>query len=153
MPKSLQEKWSELNKLGIAEYSKFGFDLYDAELWASSDKVDALNKQNVYGLSLKYKRNIKQEQLLKATAKQWRRLQLDATLSKSWLAQLESIWPDIKKGHTLSFVIDTQNNSLFYLGDRYLGEINDHRFGFAFLDIWLHEQSQFKKQRQQLLGS
>ena len=73
-------------------------------------------------------------------------------MTNTWLAQLEAIWPDIQKGHTLSFVKDTQTSSLFYLNDRYLGQINDANFSTAFLDIWLGPNSQFPKQRQQLLG-
>lgn len=152
MPSSIQQTWQNLNKVGTAKYSKYGFKLYKAELWSSASLEKGLSEEQTYGLSLKYKRNIKQPTLLKHTNKQWLRLNTPASVADTWIDKLEGIWPNIKKGDILSCIVEPQNKTTFFLNNKPIGEITDTRFGLAFLNIWLNEKSAFKKQRKQLLG-
>lgn len=153
VPERIFEQQPDLKPLGSARYSKFGFKLYDAELWASNTKTTPESLNGDYALSLIYKRDIEKSRLIKATDKEWRRLGVSDSQRTAWIATLESIWPDVQKGSVLTSHIVANNKTVFYLGDTKLGEVNDSNFGSAFLDIWLSEKSQFKKQRNLLLGA
>lgn len=153
IPERLLVDQPELQKVGDARYSKFGFKLYDAELWATSDRVFELDAQQSYALSLRYLRNITKDKLVSATAKEWQRLApVSDEQIASWTESIDAIWPDVQTGSVLTCIVFPNNRTEFYYDDQKIGEIADARFGLAFLNIWLDEASQFSKQRQALLG-
>jgi len=107
------------------------------------------------GLALKieYRRNISRNQLVSATRGQWQELRLyDPSASESWLQELTELWPNIRRGDSITLYVEQDMSSSFFHNDKSLGQMGDARFTESFLAIWLAENSTFPKLRNQLIG-
>ncbi len=153
LPGAVKDQWQDFEMLGQTTLKRFGLHIYDASFWMSEDKsTDYLNK-NTCALSITYARNIRAQQLLSSTRKEWERLGFTGKYPiEAWLTILKNIWPDVKKGDQLVIVSTPEGKSTFYNNLKPLGTVEDSEFGAAFLAIWLDENSRFKKNRKELLG-
>ena len=110
------------------------WELYDAQLFTPSGTWCG---GPPYQLSLTYLRQGRTEQLVKRVADAWRRQGLDHPNRVDWLAQLNSIWPDVSAGDNLVFILTATGKSGFWLNEEFLGGVDDLDFGPMFGDIWL----------------
>ena len=110
------------------------WELYDAQLFTPSGTWCG---GPPYQLSLTYLRQGRTEQLVKRVADAWRRQGLDHPNRADWLAQLNSIWPDVSVGDNLVFILTATGRNGFWLNENFLGGVNDQDFGPMFGDIWL----------------
>ena len=110
------------------------WELYDVQLFTPSGTWCG---GPPYQLSLTYLRQGRTEQLVKRVADAWRRQGLDHPNRADWLAQLNSIWPDVSVGDNLVFILTATGMSGFWLNENFLGGVNDQDFGPMFGDIWL----------------
>ena len=110
------------------------WELYDARLFTPSGTWCG---GPPYQLSLTYLRQGRTEQLVKRVADAWRRQGLDHPNRADWLAQLNSIWPDVLVGDNLVFILTATGKSGFWLNEEFLGGVDDLDFGPMFGDIWL----------------
>jgi len=69
------------------------------------------------------------------------------------IRKLLQIWPDIKKGESLTLITNEQGRSIFYHNDKKIGEINEPEFATDFLAIWLDKNTSEPELRKQLLGN
>ncbi|MCO4758750.1 MAG: chalcone isomerase family protein [Oceanospirillaceae bacterium] len=145
---SAQELPQQYKPVGAATLRVLWFDVYAAEL-RSPDGVFSAMKGPLL-LKLTYLRDIKRQKLLDETAAQLE--SVSPELRSRWLSQLEAIWPDIGKGDQLWFYLDAGGKGHFYFNERYIGSINDIRFGTAFLSIWLAEDSSYPDLARKLRG-
>ena len=141
----------KFHQIGETTFSFFFWDLYKSRLLTTSGKypINENNDKLIYEIN--YLRNISKDDLVKRTVEQWRHLELPNQSYQKFIPQLESIWPDITEGDTLSLLI-SQKTSHFYFNQRYIGRIDDPEFGQIFLDIWLAKNTSQPKLRSQLLG-
>lgn len=146
---------SQLEKIGAGEMTYLFWTLYRAELFASewplSVDAEAGNKQ-VKALRIEYYKTIDKQALVEATAEQWQHLGYSPADIAQWVAPLQRIWPNVAPGDRLTLLVNQSGMSQFYLADQLIGQIDDPRFGEAFLAIWLSENTSEPKLRQQLLG-
>ena len=136
---------------GEGTMSWFSIDLYNAKLY-SPPEFSAANIKGPVALQIDYRRAIKAKHLLRATQKEWQRLNINQAAQQQWLEKLQTLWPDLAKGDQLTCFIETNGHSYFYYNQNLLGKIEDTAFGPAFLTIWLSEKTREPKLRQQLLG-
>lgn len=139
-----------LKMVGKGEMSWLFIDLYQATLYSSTGQY----KHNHYpqALNIVYKKDISKEHLISATQKEWQNLSLDDTYHTTWLAQLNEMWPNIKKGDHLLFMVESDGSGYFYHNNQLLGAVNKALFSDAFLSIWLSKNASQPKLRKQLLG-
>ena len=125
------------------------WELYDARLFTPSGTWCG---GPPYQLSLTYLRQGRTEQLVKRVADAWRRQGLDHPNRADWLAQLNSIWPDVLVGDNLVFILTATGKSGFWLNEEFLGGVDDLDFGLMFGDIWLAPDTLGPKNRARLIN-
>lgn len=140
----------QLKMVGKGEMSWLFIDLYNVFFYSQTGKY----QENEYPQALKiiYLRDIDNEHLVTATQKQWQKLKFDVREYQPWLISLKQLWPDIKKGDELLFLVDADGRGIFYHNNKILGGINSNAFSAAFLSIWLSENSSEPALRKQLIG-
>ena len=130
---------------------KYGFfKIYDAELYAP-ERISQLQAPLL--LQLEYPRDIPAERLVKVTFEQMEKQStLIAERAEQWRQQLTDLWPDIKEDDTLSVHYHSDGTSSFYHNHQLLGRVDDIDFSYAFIAIWLAENTNAPDLRAELLG-
>ena len=139
-----------LNKHGQTKLSVLFWDIYRAELYTAAPtyQADAFPQ----ALKLHYLRDIDADELLEHTEDEWQKLGVSAEQYASWLPELQTIWPDIKRGDELTLIVTSDGLGQFYFNNQAIGQLDDPLFGRQFLRIWLDPNSSYPKLRQQLIG-
>jgi hypothetical protein len=132
---------------GSGEMRWLGIALYQATLYVAGDDAS----QAPLALRLQYRRDIPGARLVQASMEEMRRLGADPARLPEWEAQLQRLFPDVKKGDTITGVRIPGLGVRFFHQDRLRGELADAEFGRWFFAIWLHPDSQNPALRSQLL--
>jgi len=135
---------SELILVGDAQFSVLFWDIYYSRLYTSSGKYQGVVPKLLFEIHY-------QRELIDSTIEQWQHLQMPAQAYQAYIPLLTTLWPDIKEGDTLAFVVDQQSSQFYFNGD-YLGLIDEQAFAETFLAIWLSPDTSQPKLRQQLIG-
>jgi hypothetical protein len=138
-------------QVGKARLSVLFFDVYDSTLKTPSGQYNGYREP--VALEIHYLRDIKASALVQQTVKEWKSLGLSPETYESFLQPLETLWPDVKKGDSLTFVVLPDGSNTFYYNGRELGGLDHPQFGQHFLDIWLSPNTTRPELRAQLLGS
>lgn len=146
---------SQMQHAGGGKMKVMFWDVYYADLYVSNKPFAQDNFPQA--LTINYLRDIDKDELLDATQDQWQHLNMDKQLRTRWMQELSSIFPSIKKGDSITLIVDSQRQSRFYLSDkqsqyRPIGSVADTEFGRAFLAIWLDEKTSRPKLRRKLIG-
>lgn len=151
-------QWKSWPTVGKAQLSWFMFDIYESRLKAPAGTYQLADDITPHALALQidYQRNISRDELLNATAEQWKQLGYSSTRYRPWLAALSGLFPDISKGDQLIYVTDGVEGSLWYAernhAPKVVGLVSDETLNDAFLSIWLSPRSQYPELRKQLIG-
>nr|WP_275074599.1 chalcone isomerase family protein [Pseudoalteromonas ostreae] len=135
--------------VGEARFEYLFWDVYQAQLATPSGTYQFGNHPTK--LTLTYLRDFAAKDIIKATNEQWQHLGKKEIINK-YDAQLSALWPDIKKGESLSFITDENGVGTFYFNDKKLGVIEHRGFGDDFLAIWLDVNTSEPQMRKQLIG-
>jgi len=148
-PLSFSEEQTDFKKVGEARMEYLFWDVYDATLYTRSGSY----KQGAHPVkfTLTYLRDFAAKDIVKATKEQWQHLG-KSDLSAKYADKLLALWPDIKKGESLSLQTSPSGEATFYHNDKKLGEITDSQFANQFLAIWLSPNTSEPALRKQLLG-
>jgi hypothetical protein len=138
------------NKVGEARMEYLFWDVYDATLFTPSGTYQS--GKNPLKFKLTYLRDFAAKDIVKATKEQWQHLG-KPQLSSRYADTLLALWPDIKKGESLTLLTNEQGQSIFFHNDNELGKIAEREFATEFLAIWLSENTSEPKLRKQLLGN
>jgi hypothetical protein len=142
-----QDYWQ---RVGSAQLSVLFLDVYESRLYSEDGRYS--EGQRPLRLDIQYKRDISARRLLEQTRKEWRHLGVSSEHIMVWSRKLEALWPDVKKGDLLSFVIDEHGVGRFSYNDAELGALTDPVLTKRFLDIWLSPDTSRPEHRQQLLS-
>ncbi len=137
-------------KVGEAELSVLFWSVYHSSLHSLNGSF--IEKQRPIKLEINYLRDIEAADLISKTAEEWQQQGLNHANQNIWLEQLRIIWPNIKENDTLTFIVDTQNQSHFLFNQQSIGSISDEDFADHFLAIWLSEKTSRPNLRKKLLG-
>lgn len=142
---------AQLNKVGEGEMNYLFWTLYHAQYYRGtvSEQDGNVRKQ---ALKIRYLKSIDSQELVDATIDQWQHLGYSKSDIAKWAAPLNTLWPDVEPGQTLTLVVKPGGESRFYFNDGFIGAINDTSFADAFLSIWLSEKTSEPKLRKKLLG-
>ncbi len=150
-------QWSGWPQTGSAKLTWAFFDVYNSQLRTPSGHY----QPNVWpqALIISYLRDISSQDLVEATAKQWKALGLmDEAHHYQWLDQVQKVWPDVKAGNELTFLADDQGGQFYFRTDQIgtpspIGPRFDRSFRDAFLAIWLSPSTQYPELRKGLIGA
>ncbi len=140
---------SQLKLVGQAQFSVLFWDIYASRLYTPSGQFDGVKPEVLFEIT--YQKDITKKDLIERTVEQWLHLGVKESDYQRFVSQLGTLWPDITKGDKLALQVG-KNNSVFYMNDKYIGQIEDKWFAGLFLDIWLSPQTSQPKLRLQLLG-
>ncbi|MBT0123984.1 chalcone isomerase family protein [Vibrio campbellii] len=151
--------WQQWQTVGEAQLTWFVFDIYKSRLKAPDGQYMVSNdvSPHPFALEINYQRDISKEQLLDVTDEQWQKLGFTQAYRQQWISELNTMFPDIKKGDELTYLTDGTNGQLIYRkagSEPYqtVGYVKDERLNDAFLSIWLSPKTEFPKLRKQLIG-
>ena len=146
---TISTPWQIWPAVGDAKLTWGPWVIYDSELRTPTGRYHHDSKE--LALVIKYRLNIDREELLEATGEQWEHLGIPAGKRQQWLARLSEIWPDVRKGDRLIFVMDNDTGT-FYQDNRKIGVLQDKEMSRAFVLIWLAPNTAYPQLRRQLLG-
>jgi hypothetical protein len=138
----------EAQLVGQGRFSRFGFSVYDARLWAPLGRY---MPNRPFALSLTYLRTIAGERLVQASIDEMQKLQVPMADRTDWRAQLERVLPDVVPGDWITAVYQPGMGATFFHRDRQTGKIQDE-LARHFLAIWLDPRTSEPSLRQALLG-
>jgi hypothetical protein len=151
--------WQQWQTVGEAQLTWFVFDIYKSRLKAPDGQYSVSRdvSPHPFALEINYQRDISKEQLLDVTDEQWQKLGFTEPYRQKWILELDTMFPNIKKGDELTYLTDGKNGQLIYRkagSEPYktVGYVKDERLNDAFLSIWLSPKTEFPKLRKQLIG-
>ena len=134
--------------IGNANYSFLFWNIYDAELYSTSNKFNS----NELAMILKYNRSIEKETLVKETINDIKEQKnISKEQEEKWKSLLESIYIDTKTNKKF-IAIKINNKSIFYYNNKKLHESFDEEFNQLFFNIWLRSDSKNPEFTKTLLG-
>ncbi|MCC2606997.1 chalcone isomerase family protein [Planctobacterium marinum] len=143
--------WPSMQLVGEGKLSVLFWDIYEARLYSANGIYQS--DQFPVALKLTYLRDFSKQQLIEETVKQWQKLGFyDEQKVLAWTAELQQLWPDVKRQQSLTLYIDEAQISYFYFNDEQLGTLSDQQFARAFLAIWLSPNTSAPDVRKQLIG-
>lgn len=123
---------------GHARLRVWGFEVYDAKLWAGNGFDAQRYEQHRFALELNYLRSFKGSAIAERSLDEMRGI---ATISPEqatrWLAAMSTLFPDVQRGDRITGVHVPGSGARFYLNDRLRGELADEDFSRLFFGIWL----------------
>ncbi len=138
----------DVGEVGRGQFSRFGFRVYEARLWAPSGHyVPHLP----YALSLTYQRSIDGARIVQASLDEMAKLGVPIGAHPQWRDQLARVLPDVAPGDTLTGVYQPGEGAVFYHQGKTTGRIDDS-LSRAFFAIWLDPRTSEPSLRRALLG-
>ncbi|WP_062265251.1 chalcone isomerase family protein [Endozoicomonas arenosclerae] len=141
--------WDRWKTVGESQLTWGFWVIYDSELRTPEGIYSP--EQSQLALKITYRRNIDKDDLLQATDDQWKHLGIKENRREIWLSELAGIWPDIRKGDHLLFVLNN-GEGFFYQAGKLLGSSIENEHAKAFVDIWLSDETAYPGLRDQLTG-
>jgi len=131
----------------------WGFEVYDARLWARPGFEMNRFEAQPFALELNYLRNFQGADIARRSVEEMRQTgALDESDAARWLAAMGALFPDVQKGDRITGVHLPGAGARFYLNERLLGEVAEARFSRRFFGIWLSEQTTQPRMRDELLA-
>lgn len=158
VPAAQSADWLAWRKVGDATLTWGPFTVYTSQLRTPDGRYSRENQDQA--LIITYARDIERSELVEATRDQWQAQGILAQepQSEAWLRMLESLWPDVRPGSQLAFVLTDKQGQFWYREPSTqktfipLGPRQSEAFSTRFLAIWLSPRTQYPELRQQLIG-
>ncbi len=134
----LQDLLPQGRLIGGGRLRIFGFQIYDAKLWAEPGfRVDNFATQTL-ALELSYLRGFDNQAVAERSIAEMRRSgPVSAALAEKWTAAMLGVLPNVKKGDRVLGVHRPGVGAAFWMNGKPLGEIRDAEFARRFFGIWL----------------
>ncbi len=146
------EEWRSLlpgsAQVGQGQLSRFGWSIYQAQLWTLNGKYDA---GQPFALKLTYERDIPESRIVQASLDEMAKLGAPLQDRPGWRAVLEQVIDDVKKGESITGVYRPGEGATFFHDDKRTG-VMDEELARAFFGIWLDPRTSEPSLRQALLG-
>lgn len=140
--------------LGQSRLRVWGFEVYEASLWAPAGFDAQRFEQQRFALELTYLRSFKGRDIAGRSIDEMRGL---ATLAPEqaarWQAAMGELFPDVQRGDRLTGVHVPGSGARFYLNGRLRGEVADDAFSRLFFGIWLSPRTSQPALRATLIQS
>lgn len=135
----------------------FMWNVYEAELYAGEGEcAGAAEMSSPLALRLRYLRDFKGKAIADRSVSEMRTAAPEETgdeiLLAAWHEKMKALFPDVKKGDSITGVYLPGEDSFFYVNGAEAGAVGDARFGKPFFSIWLSENTSAPSLRTALLG-
>jgi len=138
--------------LGRSRLRVWGFEVYDARLWAGPGFDAQRYEQHRFGLELNYLRSFKGRAIAERSMDEMRDLAaITPEQATRWLAAMSALFPDVQRGDRITGVHVPGSGARFYLNGKWLGEVADDSFSRLFFGIWLSPKTSQPAMRATLL--
>ena len=140
-------------RIGGGRLIVWGFQVYDARLWAQPG-FSAVNYDRApLALELSYLRDFKAQEVAERSIKEIRRSKpvSDAQAAR-WTADMLRVIPDVRKGDRVMGVHKPGMGAAFWVNGKNTGEVQDAEFARLFFGIWLSPNTSEPKLREALLA-
>jgi Chalcone isomerase-like len=139
--------------IGKGRLNVWGFQVYDARLWALPGfKPENLPAQ-LFALELVYLRDFASRDIAERSILEMRRsAAIGQEQAKTWVAEMLRLIPDIKKGDRVMGIHRPGTGAQFLVNGKASGEIRDAEFARLFFGIWLSPKTSEPKVRAALLA-
>lgn len=132
----------------------WGFDVYDARLWALPGFVPDSYESHAFALEMQYLRDFNGQSIAERSLKEMRRIgPMSADQQVRWLAEMERLFPDVRRGERLLGVHRPGEGAFFWFNGQPRGELRDAQFARLFFGIWLSPRTPEPALRQALVGA
>ncbi|MDB5844285.1 MAG: hypothetical protein JWP79_1595, partial [Polaromonas sp.] len=139
--------------IGQARLTVWGFDVYDARLWAPAPFSAAGFAVSALALELNYLRNFQAADIAERSLKEMRRSQpVSDVQAAQWKAELLRVIPDVRQGDRITGVHRPGVGAAFWVNGRASGEVLDADFARRFFGIWLSPGTSEPRMRDALLA-
>ena len=149
----LSDTLPQARRIGTGRLTVWGFQVYDARLWAHPGFSAANFDRAPLALEVSYLRAFKAEEVAERSIKEMRRTKpvSDAQASR-WIADLLRVIPDVRKGDRVMGVHKPGVGAAFWVNGKNTGEVQDAEFARLFFGIWLSPNTSEPKLREALLA-
>lgn len=136
LPAAISSQVGEsLKPVGSGNYSKLGFNIYQARLWAPQGDF---KRSEPYALQVEYKRDLSKDTMVDAVMEDIRaQKKADATTMDKWESQLARVMPAVRKGDELVGVSEPGKPARLFYNGQQIASISDKRLAESFFNIWL----------------
>ena len=139
--------------VGQHRFTYWGFEVYDASLWASSEFSPEDGARQALILELRYLRDFKGADIAQRSMDEMQgQRALNPVQLKSWLDTLQKLIPNVRSGERLTGVYRPDTGMQLLHQDRLVGEVRDAELAQRFMGIWLAPETSQRQLRQQLLA-
>ena len=139
--------------IGQARLKVWGFEVYDARLWAPGGFSPGSHATSPLALELVYLRDFRAADIASRSIKEMRRSQpVSDAQAAEWSAAMLRVIPDVRKGDRIMAVYRPGSGAAFWVNGRASGEIPDAEFARLFFAIWLSPRTSEPQLRQSLLA-
>jgi hypothetical protein len=141
--------------LGQGTFRWWGMDVYRARLWVGMSGIDPGHIGGApFALQLQYARDLTGRRIADESA---RLMEQMATTTpdrqRQWLAAMRGIFPDVRRGDTLTGLFDARAETTeFRLDGKPIGHIAGLEFADAFFSIWMSPRTPAPALREELLA-
>jgi len=140
--------------IGKARLAVWGFQVYDARLWASPGFNADRYQSEPLALELTYLRDFNATDIAARSLKEMRRtLPIANEQAALWTTEMLRVIPDVKKGDRLFGLYRPGVGVSFWHNGKISGDIRDAEFAKLFFGIWLSPKTSEPKLRELLLSS
>ncbi|MDB5894199.1 MAG: hypothetical protein JWQ88_1730 [Rhodoferax sp.] len=148
--------------VGSARLRVWGFEVYDARLWAAPGVQPVLppvQQPALFALELRYLRAFSASEIARRSVDEMRRgASIDDAESERWQAAMRAVFRDVKPGDRITGIYRPAGDGVgpaaasFAFNGAPTGEIRDGQFAPLFFGIWLAPTTSEPAMRQALLG-
>ena len=143
----------QAQRIGAGRLTVWGFQVYDARLWAQPGFRAAHVDRTPLALELSYLRAFKAEEIAERSIREMRRSKpvSDAQAAR-WTADLLRVIPDVRTGDRVMGIHQPGVGAAFWVNGKNTGEVQDAEFAKLFFGIWLSPNTSEPKLRDALLA-
>ena len=139
--------------MGKGRLNVWGFQVYDARLWAAPGYSKDNAAAQPFALELAYLRGFDNQDVAERSINEIRRFApVSDVQAKFWMEEMVRVLPDVKKGDKLMGLNQPGAGVQFWLNGKLLGDIRDAEFARLFFGIWLSPKTSEPKLRSALLA-
>lgn len=140
--------------IGKGRLTVWGFQVYDARLWALPGFKPANLPSQPFALELAYLRGFDNQDIAERSIKEMRRSAgISDAQAKIWIDEMMRVLPAVKEGDRVMGVNRPGEGAQFLMNGKPAGEIRDAEFARLFFGIWLSPKTSEPKLRAALLGA
>ncbi len=153
LPAEVRQALPQAQRIGSGRLTVWGFEAYDASLWAAPGfRADSYGDRP-FVLELSYLRDFRSESIAERSIREMRRIgSFSDAQAIEWTRGLRSAFPDVRRGDRIAGIHQPGGRVQFVTNGRLTGEIHDEAFARLFFGIWLAPQTSEPALRRALLA-